>query len=132
MKFSKDFFRTQGFTSEQLSRFFHAADEDLMIASDTNYNQVRFRFSYDAMLKLGIALIATRGYRVRSVPGHHVKILEALGALLNDSDVESIADLMRQKRNQDLYEGGALISEKESEEYREYVRQLFERAKALR
>lgn len=128
MKFQREFFKKQSFTPEQLERFFQAAEEDLKIAAETTYNQVRFRFSYDAMLKLGIALVARQGYKVRSVAGHHAKLLQALGELLNDPDIENVADIMRQKRNMDLYEGGTLISEKECQEYLEYVMEMFQKA----
>ena len=86
---------------------------------------MRFRFSYDALLKLGILMVAKQGYKVRSIPGHHIKILEALSLLSETPDVEVVADTMRQKRNLDLYEGGALISESEALEYLRFVRELF-------
>ena len=124
-KLDSQFFKKQTFTKEQLEAFERSAKEDLSIAGESEYTQVRFRFSYDALLKLGILMVAKQGYKVRSIPGHHIKILEALSLLSETPDVEVVADTMRQKRNLDLYEGGALISESEALEYLRFVRELF-------
>ena len=83
----------------------------LAIAAESEYTQVRFRFSYDALLKLGILLVARAGCKVRSVPGHHTKLLAALADLSGTPDVEPVAETMRQKRNLDLYEGGAYVTD---------------------
>jgi hypothetical protein len=123
----KNFFRKQKFTAQQLQSFERSAKEDLAIAAESEYTQVRFRFSYDALLKLGILLTAREGYKARSVPGHHIKLLEALAAFSGTPDVEVVADTMRQKRNMDLYEGGAYVSDSEASEYLKFVRDLFKR-----
>ena len=127
----KNFFRKQKFTGEQLLAFERGAKEDLQIASDSDYIQVKFRFCYDALLKLGILLVAKAGYKVRSITGHHIKLLEALSILSETPDVEIIAEAMRQKRNMDLYEGGAFVSESEVTEYLDFVKSLFRNLQIL-
>ena len=74
----KNFFRRQQYTTQQLEAFACSAREDLLIAAESDYTQVKFRFSYDALIKLGILLVARVGYKVRSIPSHHVKLLAAI------------------------------------------------------
>jgi hypothetical protein len=123
----RNFFRRQTYTAQQLHSFERSAREDLAIAAQSEYTQVKFRFCYDALLKLGILLAARAGYKVRSVPGHHIKLLEALADLAETPDVEVMADAMRQKRNMNLYEGGAYVSDSEAAEYLRFVLDLFKR-----
>ena len=79
---------------------------------------MRFTYSYQALIKAGIALIAKAGHvRVRSVPGHHVKILEKTSEILQEADVLLIGDAMRVKRNNDFYSGGESVTEKEADDY---------------
>ena len=127
----RNFFRKQKFTDEQLLAFERGAKEDLEIASDSDYIQVKFRFCYDALLKLGIFVVAKAGYKIRSIPGHHIKLLEALSLLSETPDVEIVAETMRQKRNMDLYEGGAYVSESEVAEYLDFVKDLFRNLQIL-
>ena len=123
---NRNFFRKQSFTSEQLDAFARSAKDDLAIAAESEYVQVKFRFCYDAMIKLGILLAARAGYKVRSIPGHHIRLLAALAEISGVADVEVLADTMRQKRNMDLYEGGVFVSEAEASEYLKFVQDLFE------
>ncbi len=83
-----------------------------------------FKFSYDALVKTGITLIAACGCRVKSRQGHHIKILEKLSQILNDKDIQIIGEAMRKKRNLDLYQGGVLISQKEAAEYLHFVKKI--------
>ena len=79
---------------------------------------MRFTYAYQALIKVGIALIAHKGgVKVRSVPGHHIKILTHMSRILADDDVLTIGNAMHMKRNQDLYSGGEHISKKEAAEY---------------
>ena len=123
--FDRNFFRKRTFSEEQLDAFKRSAREDLAIASESAYTQVKFRFSYDALLKLGIFLVARSGYKLRSVPGHHVKLLAALSDLSGTPDVEPVAETMRQKRNLDLYEGGVGVTDSEASEYLKFIMDLF-------
>ena len=83
---------------------------DLKIAEASDITDVIFKFSYDALIKLGITLIAKKGYKVRSTTGHHVKILEKLSQLLKDEDILVLGNKMRQERNVNLYDGGFFVT----------------------
>ncbi len=120
--FEEDYFRKFSFAKSEIGLFVGAAERDLKIAEDSTIPEVVFKFSYDALVKLGIAAIANEGYKTRSVMGHHVKIMEKLAKILNDNDVAVIGNRMRQKRNADLYEGDDEITEKESAEYLSFVK----------
>jgi len=80
------------------------------------------------LIKLGIGLIAKKGYKVRSTAGHHVKILEKLSKLLKDEDVVVLGNKMRQERNVNLYDGGFFSGEKDCFEYLEFVKITFKKA----
>jgi len=130
--FENKYFQKIRFEPAQIKRYFNAAKKDLNIAKQSHIPEVIFKFSYDALIKLGIALIAERGYKVRSVVGHHVKILEKMAEILQNTDIEAIGNQMRQKRNTDLYEGGFLISKKDSQAYLEFIESVFKKAHQLK
>ena len=73
-------------------------------------------------------MLAKEGLKVRSIPGHHVKILERMREVLKDPDILTIGNAMRMKRNQDLYGAGEMISEKESREYLAFVQKVLKKA----
>lgn len=125
--FESQCFQKLDFSKKQLKQFRAAARRDLEISGASKVPEVIFKFSYDALIKLGIAAIAGQGYKVRSVPGHHVKILEKLSELYEDKDIAIIGNRMRQARNLDFYEGGFEITEKDSEEYFRFVKDIFDK-----
>lgn len=127
-KFDKEFFQKLDFTKEQIGKYFKSAQKDLIIAGATKIPEVIFKFSYEALIKIGITLIAYKGYKIRSKTGHHVKIIEIISELLKDNDVEAIGNMMRRHRNFDLYSGGTIITEKQSEEYMEFAKRVFSKA----
>ena len=129
MIFEEKYFRKIDSDVSQIQTFWRAAKKDLKIASSFDVAEIRFKFSYDGFVKLGIALIAQRGYRVRSTAGHHIKAIEATSKILKDKDINVIGDAMRQTRNNDLYQGGFGITEKESVEYLKFIKNVFEKAK---
>ena len=94
----------------ELTPFFHFSTE------------VIFKFSYDSLVKTGLTSIAFYGYRVKSRQGHHIKILEKLSQILDNKSIKIMGEAMRKKRNLDLYDGGTIISEKEAEEYLNFIR----------
>lgn len=127
---NEKFFRKIKFTSEQIINYLNNALKDLKIAKQQNISEVKFNYSYTALLKAGIALIAAeKNLKVRTVQGHHIKILEMTSKILNDSSIFEIGNAMRMKRNTDLYEGGILITEKESEDYLNYVEKVVDKIK---
>jgi HEPN domain-containing protein len=120
--FETKYFQKFSFTKQQIDRFFESALRDLKIARQDKFAEVRFTYGYQALVKAGIALIAkVGGVKVRSVPGHHVKILEKMSEILKNPDVLTLGDAMRTKRNSDFYGGGESITEKEAEDYLKFV-----------
>ena len=120
------------FTPEQIRRYFNNAMRDFRIASEDDHLEVKFSYCYNALIKAGIALIVAKGgVKVRSVAGHHVKIIEKMSEILNDEMVMTIGNAMRSKRNEDFYGGGIFISDKEGAEYLEYVKGVLRKVEQL-
>jgi len=95
IKFESDFFQKLNFTPTQLKNYRLAVSHDLQIAKSSSQPEVIFEFSYKALMRFGIALIAKNGYRVRSITGHHVKILEKMAEILNDENILILGNKMR-------------------------------------
>lgn len=130
--FEPKHFAKFGFTPEQIKRYFNNAMRDLKIALEDDHLEVKFSYCYNALIKSGIALIAAKGgVKVRSVAGHHIKIIEKMSEILGDEMVLAIGNAMRTKRNEDFYGGGIFVSEKESTEYLEYVRGILDKVGQL-
>ncbi|MEK7653463.1 MAG: hypothetical protein AAB358_03220 [Patescibacteria group bacterium] len=129
--FEDDYFRLTNFDAKQIGEYIDSAERDLSIAKESDIPEVVFRFAYDAMIKLGIILIAKQGYRVRSAPGHHIKIIEKMSLIVGDEDIGIIGNKIRQKRNLDLYSGKLSFSEKESKEYFKFIESIFKQARNL-
>jgi len=128
IQFESDFFQTINFDAKQIGDYIKSAKRDLFIAKSSDVSEVVFKFSYDAIIKLGVILIAKHGYKVRSVPGHHVKIIEKISLILDDSTIQVIGNKMRYSRNTDLYGGNFLISNKDTGEFLSFVGDVFARA----
>ena len=128
INFESQHFQKLAFEEKQIEQFLLSAKHDLEIAERTDITDVMFKFSQNVLIKLGIALIAKKGYKVRSKAGHHVKILEKLSQLLQYEDIPVLGNKMRQERNTNLYDGGFFVGEKDSLEYLEFVRNTFKKA----
>ena len=113
------------FTNEQIEKYYGAAKHDLHIAGVSDSSEVTFRFCYDAIVKLAIAICAVNGQRVKSRRGHHIALIKKLSEYLEDKEIEETADNMRNKRNLDLYDGGRIFSDKETEEYLKWAKGVF-------
>jgi len=120
-----DFFQKQDFLPEEIEKRFDGARRDLEIAEKDAFPEVRFTYAFQALVKLGIALLAREGLKVRSIPGHHVKILERLSSILKDPDILTFGNSMRMKRNRDLYGGSEQVTEKEAADYLGFVQKVF-------
>jgi hypothetical protein len=131
MTFDQKYFAKFDFSEAQVNQFLSGALRDLEIAQKDRILEVKFNYSYGALLKSGIALIAVHGRKVRSVPGHHVKIIEKLSEILKDKNVDILGNLMRTKRNLDLYAGTWEITEKECEEYLSFSESVLSRVKRI-
>lgn len=124
VNFDTKFFQKKNFEERTVREYFNNALKDLKIAAVNKNEEVVFKFSYDALIKIGITLIAFLGFRVKSRRGHHIKILDKLSQILDDENIILIGEAMRKKRNLDLYEGGILISEREAKNYFSFVKKV--------
>ncbi len=131
MKFDDKCFAKFKFTQEQVHNNIKNALRDLDIAKKDKFLDVKFNYSYTALLKTGIALISFYGRKVKSVRGHHIKIIEKLADILADDGVSALGNLMRSKRNTDLYDGGIEVTTKECVEYISFVESTLDKAKRL-
>lgn len=131
MDFDDKFFAKINYPDQQIGKYFKSAEHNLQIAEAVKVPEVTFKFSYDALLKLGITLIASKGYKVKSRAGHHIKILEAMADILNNEDIIKLGDRMRLKRNKDLYGEGIIVSKKEADEYCQFIQKIFKEARKV-
>ncbi len=117
-------FKKQEFTDRQIEKYFNSALRDFKIARDSNVPEIIFKFSYDSLLKIAIAVCAKNNLRVKSRAGHHIDLVEKLSEYLNDEDIFAIGNEMRKKRNFDLYSGGVLVTKKEASNYKEWLKKI--------
>jgi hypothetical protein len=87
--------------------------------------EVRFHFTYMTLIKIGIYLIAKKGYRVKSRPGHHKILIEKLSEILSNEDIMLIGDKMRRRRNMDFYSADGMITETEANKDFEFVEEIY-------
>ncbi len=127
----KNYFQKFKFTPSQVLQYVENAERDLDIARKDQFREVQFTYCYQALIKIGIALQAKNGIKVRSIVGHHIKILEKLRGDLSDPDIFTIGDAMRVKRNKDLYDAGATITKKEVDDYIVFVSDVIQKAKKM-
>ena len=127
MKFDDKYFVKFKFTKEQVDKNLKNALRDMDIAKKDGFLDVKFNYTYTALLKAGITLISLNGRKVKSERGHHVKIIEKLAELLADDGISALGNLMRSKRNSDLYDGGIEVTTKECREYINFVENILDR-----
>jgi len=131
-QFESRYFKKFEFTPEQIDQYFENALRDLRIAEEDAHSEVKFTYSYNALIKAGIALIAAQGnVKVRSTAGHHIIIIEKIAEILDDDTVMTMGNAMRMKRNEDFYGGGIFISEKDSGEYMKYVASVLKKIEKM-
>ena len=129
-QFESDFFRKVKLTKSQIGGYLKNAYRDLTIAGRDSFVEVRFTYAYQALIKGGIALIATVGHvKVRAVPGHHIKILESVSEILRDPDIFTLGNAMRMKRNEGLYGDAGRVTETEAAEYLIFVKSVLGKIK---
>lgn len=121
-------FEKFNFSKKQIARYYQAAVKDFKIADNAKVPEVIFRFCYDCLLKLAIAVCAAKGLKVKSRAGHHVELINKLSTYFTDPEIEILANEMRSKRNWDLYGGGVLITEKEAKSYLDWVRKIIKKS----
>ena len=121
----KNYFEPQKFSAGIIEKYKKSAKRNLDIAKSANEPEVAFHFAYMALLKIGIYHLAKEGYRTKSRPGHHQKILEHLSFLMHDENILILGDKMRKDRNLDLYGADAVPSKEELREYLEFLDRLY-------
>ena len=127
IEFEIDYFQAMNFNEDQIGKYRSSAIHALGIAEETEIPEVIFDFSYQALIQFGIAAIAKQGYKVRSIPGHHVKILQKMSLILNNNDIDFFGNKMRRLRNKGMYEGVInLISLKDSQDLYQFVKKIIE------
>jgi len=131
MRFDSQYFTKFNFIEGQIQNNFRNASRDLNIAKKDRILEVKFNYAYTALIKAGIALLSFYGVKIRSVPGHHVKIIEKMAQLIEDDAVADMGNLMRSKRNLDLYAGGIEVTEKECREYLKFVDEVLKKVRNL-
>jgi len=124
MKFEDKYFVKFKFSKEQIEKNFRNALKDLGIAKKDKILEVKFNYAYTALIKGGITLLSYYQVKVRSIPGHHIKIIENLAQILKDETIADIGNIMRSKRNLDLYAGGIEVTEKECREYINFIEKI--------
>lgn len=129
IRFEDQYFNKFNFTKDQIKKNLNNAFKDLNIAKKDQILEVKFNYAYTALIKAGIALLSFYRVKVRSVPGHHVKIIEKIAQILKDDSIADIGNLMRSKRNVDFYAGGIEVTKKECKEYIEFVDKVLENVK---
>jgi hypothetical protein len=117
------------FSEKQIIKYFEAAQRDLRLAG-AKEPEIKFFFSYNCLLKLAQAVCARNNLRVKQGPGHHIALLDKCANILKDDDLAAVAQTMRDKRNRDLYDGGAIITEKEASAYHLFVKKILNTADA--
>ena len=131
MKFEDRYFAKFKFSEEQIKKNLQNAAKDLDIAKKDSFLDVKFNYTYMALLKAGIALLSFHQRKVRSVPGHHIRIIDKLAELLENEDIADLGNIMRSKRNTDLYDGGIEVTEKECGEYMGFVTDVLGKVKQI-
>lgn len=104
----------------QVERFLLGAEKKLtsarkILAFD---EEACLQQAYESMLKASIGFMLSHGLRVRSIPGHHIAILEFVTEKLDKKHAGLLAvfDRLRRKRNAVLYDDEGFISREEAEE----------------
>ncbi len=121
-------FKKQEFTAKQIEKYFDSALKDYKIAKESDVPEIIFKFSYDSLLKIAIAVCANDDLRVKSRVGHHIDLVKKLSEYLGDDDIFAIGNEMRKKRNFDLYSGGVLVSKKEALSYKVCLKKIIMQA----
>lgn len=110
------------FSQRQIENYFISAIKDMKIAEKYDDPEVRFQFIFNSLIKFGITLIAFHGYKVNSRKGHHQKVLEKMSEILGNDDILITSEIIRKNRNTEFYDGGIIITEKQSEEYLSFLK----------
>jgi len=124
MKFDDRYFKSFNFSKEQTDKNLKNAFKDFDIAGKDSILEVKFNYAYTSLIKAGITLLSFYKLKIKSVPGHHIKIIEKMSDILKNDTIGEIGNAMRSKRNLDFYSGGIEVTEKECHEYIDFVKKV--------
>jgi len=103
---------------EQIGRFLAGAEKKLAAARKNLEidEEASYQLAYEAMLKASLGLMLLFGMRPRSLPGHHVTIIEFASEKLGKEfrGLISMFNRMRRKRHQAIYDVTGAISKDEA------------------
>jgi hypothetical protein len=119
-------FEKFSFTKKQIERHYRSALKDFGIARKSDIPDVMFRFSYDSIIKLAIAVCADHNLRIKARMGHHIELISKLSEIFDNKEIMVFANDMRTKRNKDLYGDGVFISKEIAKDYLKWVKSVFE------
>ena len=88
-------FVSHEFKENQIKKYLASAARDFIIARDSAVPEIIFQFSYNALIKLAVAVCAKNGLRVKSRAGHHIALLEKLAQFLADRKIFKAGDERR-------------------------------------
>ncbi len=112
-------FKPQRADFDQISRFLASAERKLTAARKALEidEEASYQLAYEAMLKASLGFMLSFGVRPRSLPGHHVAIIEFSEKHLGKEykNLLAVFDRMRRKRHQSLYDVTGFISRQEAE-----------------
>lgn len=95
MDFDPKYYAPLKFTKEQIDKNLKNAIRDLNIAKNDNFLEVKFNYAYNGLIKAGIALLSYHNIKIKSVPGHHIKIIEKLADLLENEDIADLGNFRK-------------------------------------
>jgi len=105
---------------EQIRRFIVSAEKKLAAARKNLAidEEAAYELAYGAMLKASVGFMLSFGVRPRSLPGHHVTIIEFAARNLSKEHQAQFAmfDRMRRKRHQAMYDVTGFVSKREAED----------------
>ena len=131
MRFEDKYFVKFKFSDQQIQQNFKNALKDSNIAKKDEILEVKFNYAYTALIKAGIALLSFYQIKIKSVPGHHIKIIEKIAEALKDDSIMTMANIMRSKRNLDFYAGGVEVTEKEVKEFLQFSENVLSKIKNI-
>lgn len=120
-------FEKFNFSLAQVNKYHQAAVRDFSIIKLNSAPEIIFVICYQVIIKEAVAICAKNNLRVKSRTGHHRALINKLATLLQDKEIEAVADKMRAKRNRDLYDGGLPTSRKEADYYWHFCQDLIKR-----
>lgn len=112
--------KTQPIDFDQIGRFLASATKKLAAARKTLVidEEASYQLAYEAMLKASLGFMLRFGVRPRSLPGHHVTIIEFAQRHLGKELQSLIAmfDRMWRKRPRAIYDVNRFISKLEAQQ----------------